>query len=299
VIILFKYSSYDFPRKEDIATYGKEITSFGGYQLIGGLSAMLLYKTDILLVEFFKGSTSTALYQSAITPAEMIWFVPSAIQLAFLQHTASLWSDQNISKINEDLQLGTKYAVLSLTLFGVGLFALADPFLTVYFGPDYVGAATTLRILIFGTFFFGITRVVGPVLQATGWVRYTEFIAVGALIVNILLNVIFIPRYGIVGAGVGTGISYVAVFIGYIIVWNHSQFDLLPLCWVGKLMMSQGIFAVIFLGTVRLSNFSPIVSLVILPPLGLLLFVGINVTTGNIPIQSVKNHLKQKIRHLF
>jgi O-antigen/teichoic acid export membrane protein len=297
-ITLFKYSSYGFPRRKDIATYGKEIVSFGGYQLIGGLSAMLLYRTDILLVEFFKESTSTALYQSAITPAEMIWFVPSAIQLAFLQHTASLWENRNVSEINENLKTGIKYAVLSLTLFGVGLFALADPFLTVYFGPNYVGAATTLQILIIGTFFFGITRVVVPVLQATGWVRYTELVTVGAVIINLLLNVILIPKFGIVGAGIGTGVSYIIIFIGNIIVWKYSQFDLLSPWWVGKLMIIQGIFAVLFLSITTISNFSPIVSLVILPPLGLLLFLGINITMGYIPIQPIKTNLRQVVEYL-
>lgn len=149
-VVLARYSSFGLPRRSAVSAYGRRIASFGGYQLIGGLSAMLLYRTDILLVEFFKRGTFTALYQSAITPAEMIWFVPSAIQLAFLQHTASLWSSGEIGEINENIQTGFKYAVLSLTLFGVGLVVLAEPFLTVYFGSDYVDATTTLQVLIFG-----------------------------------------------------------------------------------------------------------------------------------------------------
>lgn len=299
VIILFKYSSYAFPSREDVTTYGKETASFGGYQLIGGLSAILLYKTDILLVEFFKGSTSTALYQSAIIPAEMIWFVPSVIQLAFLQHTASLWSDRNISEINKNIKNGIKYAVLSLTLFGVGLFALAKPFLTIYFGPDYVRAATTLQILIFGTFFFGVTRVIVPVLQATGWVRYTELITVGALIINILLNLTLIPQYGTIGAGIGTGISYITIFIGNLVVWHFSKFDLLPLLWTGKLIMSQGMFAALFLIITNFINLSPMASLFILPPIGFLLFLSVNITTRYISIQSIKYYLKQITEYLF
>ncbi|ELY87074.1 polysaccharide biosynthesis protein [Natrinema altunense JCM 12890] len=287
LIALMKHSSYRLPKVRDIRKYGRKIASFGGYQLIGGLSAVLLYRADILLVGYFQGSTSTALYQSAIVPAEMIWFLPSAIQLAFLQHTATLWSDGKIDEINENIKIGVKYAVLSLTLFGVGLFGLTDPFLHVYFGPEYASASTTLQVLIFGTFFFGITRVVVPVLQATGWVRHTELITVGALFLNLLLNLILIPRYGIIGAGVGTGISYISIFIGNTAVWKRSPFELVSLIWVCKLVTVQGVFAVLFLTTVSLLNFSPLISLLLFPPVGLLMFLAINMIAGYVPTERV------------
>ncbi|KAA9409952.1 flippase [Haloarcula hispanica] len=297
-IVLTRHSSFGLPRWSDVVKHGRGIASFGGYQLIGGLSAMLLYRTDILLVEFFKGGTFTALYQSAITPAEMIWFVPSAIQLTFLQHTASLWSSGEIEEINENIQTGVKYAFLSLTLFGVGLLVLAEPFLTVYFGPDYVDATMTLQVLIVGTFFFGITRVVVPVFQATGWVRHTELITFGALVLNILMNTLLIPRYGIIGAGIGTGVSYVAIFAGNAVLWAYSPFDFVPLWWTAKLAMTQGVFAIMFLGLVRFIDLSPWLSLLVFPPLGLVLFLGINVTAGYIPTQPARPYLKRVTEYL-
>jgi O-antigen/teichoic acid export membrane protein len=298
LVVLTQYSSYRLPEWGDIAVYGRDIAFFGGYQLIGGLSAMMLYKTDILLVEYFKGATFTALYQSAIMPAEMIWFVPSAIQLAFLQHTASLWSSDKINEINNNIQTGIKYAVLSLTLFGVGLVVLARPFLTAYFGPGYVDASTTLQMLVFGSFFFGITRIVTPVLQATGWVKHTELLTFAVLILNISLNLFLIPRYGIIGAGIGTGISYVFMFVGNVIIWKYSQFNIVPLSWVIKLVVTQLIFSVSFFGIVRFVSFSPWVSLLVFPPVGLVLFLSINISAGYIPTQPAQPYLSQLTEYL-
>ncbi|EMA09190.1 polysaccharide biosynthesis protein [Haloarcula vallismortis ATCC 29715] len=298
MLLLVKYTSYRLSTDIPISEYGGQIASFGGYQLIGGVSATLLYKSDILLVEFFQGSTPTALYQSAIVPAEMIWFVPSAIQLAFLQHTASLWSDGKTDQINQRLQTGIKYAVLSLTLFGAGLFALAGPFLNLYFGPDYAGAKMTLQILIFGTFFLGTTRVVTPVLHATGWVRPSELITVLGLVINLVLNITLIPRYGIIGAGIGTGLSYVAIFVGNVTLWKYSPFDVVPLRWAGKLAMTQGVFATLLFGIVRIIDLSPWISLLVFPPLGLVLFLGINITAGYVPTQPAQPYLKRARKYL-
>lgn len=279
------------PSLDRLRTRGRELAAYGGLQLVGGLSAAFLYRADVLLVEYFKSPTDTALYNSAIVPAELIWFVPSVIQLAFLQHTASLWADDDVEAINEDVRTGFKYGVLSLTLFGVGLFALADPFLRVYFGPEYVRAASTLQLLIVGTFFFGTSRIIAPVLQATGWIRQTQLVTVGALVLNVGLNLVLIPRYGIVGAGVGTAISYVAIFGGNLFFWIRSPFAVAPPRWVGRLLLVQAAFAVPFLGIVAVSDFRPLVSLAVLPIVGFALFVVVNGAAGYVPVSTVVSRL--------
>ncbi|TKX44648.1 oligosaccharide flippase family protein [Halorubrum sp. ARQ200] len=293
IIYLFRYFEFSAPSIENIRRYGREIAAFGGFQLIGGLSAAFLYKVDILLVEYFRTSTATALYNSAIVPAEMIWFVPSVIQMAFLQHTANLWAEDDIEKINEQIRTGVKYSILALTLFGVGLFALAEPFLQVYFGWNYVAAADTLQLLILGTFFFGISRVIVPVFQATGWVRHTELMTVGALLLNVLLNIVLIPRYGIIGAGIGTSISYVMLFVGNVCIWFYTPFEVVPLLWATRLVLAQGVFAAVFLAVVYIVEFSSLVSLLVFPPLGLVLFIGINIIFGYIPLSKILYRISQ------
>ncbi|OYR56278.1 oligosaccharide flippase family protein [Halorubrum halodurans] len=296
ILYILRHFEFSVPSIESIKRHGREVATFGGFQLIGGLSAAFLYKADILLVEYFRTSTATALYNSAIVPAEMIWFIPSVIQLAFLQQTANLWAEDDIEGINDQIRTGIKYSILALTLFGVGLFALAEPFLQVYFGENYVAATSTLRLLILGTFFFGITRVVVPVFQATGWVRHTELMTVGALLLNVLLNVALVPRYGIIGAGIGTSISYVMLFVGNVCIWLSSPFEVVSLRWITPLVLAQGVFAIVFFATVFSVEVSPLISLLVFPPLGFVLFIGINVVFGHIPIQEFRSHVSTVVK---
>lgn len=280
LIVLFPRFSIRFPEFPEFASRGKAIASYGGLQLVGGLSAVLLYKSDILLVEYFRGSTATALYKSAIVPAEMIWFIPSIIQLAFLQYTAGYWADNEVDKINENVKDGIQYAVLSLTLFGVGLLALAEPFLQLYFGREYMAAAPTLQLLIVGTFFFGVSRVTIPVFQAIGWIRATELLTLGVLLLNIVLNVLLIPQYGIFGAGIGTTVSYIAILVGNVVIWRISPVKMVSLKWSLKLLSTQLLFAAVFLSLVNIVELSPLLSLAVFPVVGLFLFLGLNMRAG-------------------
>jgi O-antigen/teichoic acid export membrane protein len=215
----------------------------------------------------------------------MIWFVPSAIQAAFLQDTASNWASGKVNKINSNIKMGIKYSILSLALFGGGLFVLADSFLSVYFGPGYSDSAMALRILLIGTIFMGITRPVNAVLQATGRVRQTEIFSVGVLILNILLNIILIPRLGIVGAGVGTAISYIAMFGGRTLLWKWSDFKLVSLMWGGKIGLAQILFIITFFIVDAILNLRPLITLILLPPIGLFLFICINTGAGYISLE--------------
>ncbi|MBV0925229.1 flippase [Halomicroarcula limicola] len=281
------------PITKELLERGKDIATFGGYQVIGGLGAVLLYKTDILLVEHFKGSSATALYNSAIVPAEMIWFVPAVIQLAFLQHIAGLWADNEVEAINKDIRTGVKYGILSLSLFGIGLFALANPFLSVYFGQGYSEATPVLKILIIGTFFLGTTRVIIPALQATGWIRESQMITIGGLILNIIVNLVLIPKFGILGAATGTAISYIFIFAGNIIIWRQSPIAMVPPYLIAKIIFIQAVFGVVFLSLVSIINLSALFSLLVFPPLGFFLFLIFNIASGVIPIAEIKSQAER------
>lgn len=292
LLLLFYKTSFSIQLGKRTVDFGKHLASYGGFQLVGGLSAVLLYKTDILLVEFFHGQASTALYQSAIVPAEMLWVIPSAIQAAFLQDTAKNWAQNNTKKIEDNIKQGIKYSILSLSLFGVGLFVLAEPFITIYFGPRYSDSVLALRILIVGVFLMGVTRPINPVLQATGWVRRSELVSVAGLILNVICNIIFIPRFGIIGAAMGTTISYTTVFLGNTSLWYLSEFKLVGFAWAGRLALSQAVFFIIFLLIVAAVNLSPLTALIIYPPVGLILFILINLGTGYIEYTTIKRLAK-------
>jgi O-antigen/teichoic acid export membrane protein len=102
------------------------------------------------------------------------------------------------------------------------VFATSLPVLLVYlvlprtvigvtFGQEYVEGALALAVLAVG---FGSHAVVGPntnALTSLGHSRLVMYDSVGAALSNVALNVVLVPRYGIVGAAAATTVSYVLV----------------------------------------------------------------------------------------
>ncbi|HDD24238.1 MAG TPA: flippase [Chloroflexi bacterium] len=88
--------------------------------------------------------------------------------------------------------------------------AFAGPLLAI-FGDDFVAGATGLTILAFSTFFNASTGVCGSVITMTGHSRLTFVNSLIYLGVNVLLDLLFIPRWGVMGAAIAVTLSGVLI----------------------------------------------------------------------------------------
>ena len=93
----------------------------------------------------------------------------------------------------------------------VGLAILAM-FLLGIFGENYDSATTSLRILLVGQLINALCGSVGVYLNMTKKQKVFQFILISALLINIVLNYILIPRYGMNGAAIATSTC--------MILWN-------------------------------------------------------------------------------
>jgi O-antigen/teichoic acid export membrane protein len=287
--------SMSSPQITDCFTrYTRKIARYGGAQAVGGVAAVLLYQTDVLLTNYFRTAAETGLYKAALIPTQFIWIIPSVIQMSLLQNTSGHWANGRTEEITTNVRNGLRYSFLALTLFGVGLYALSEEFLRLYFGAGFEGSVLPLEILIIGSFFLGLNRILAPVLQSTGWIVHSQTVSVVGLFANIVLNVLFIPRYGIVGAAVATSLSYVLIFVGGLLIWRRTEFGYLQRRTVLSLSVTFGAFALVYPPLVDAFVLGDVTSLIVFPVLGGSMFLGICLLTGAIKrseLAIVRSHL--------
>ena len=84
-----------------------------------------------------------------------------------------------------------------------------------FLGSEFINAKYVLLILLIGKLVDSISGSVGVILQMTGHQKVFQNIVFIALILNILLNLLLIPIYGIEGAAISSTCS--------IIFWNISS----------------------------------------------------------------------------
>jgi O-antigen/teichoic acid export membrane protein len=79
------------------------------------------------------------------------------------------------------------------------------------YGQEYIAGATALTLLCIGLAADALTSPLGLVVTMTGRSRTTFFMSLAALVINVSLNALLIPPFGLSGAGTAWAMSLVAL----------------------------------------------------------------------------------------
>ncbi len=188
------------------------------------VASMVMGWMDTLMLGYFLSAAAVGVYNVALPTSRLISAATKSIAVLFVPVASELYARGKEQELNSIYKAVTKW-VLSLALPGFLLMALfSESILMIMFGAEYVGGATALSILAFALF---ISSVLGPanyVLQTYGKTRIVMkgyFIGAG---VNFGLNLLLIPLYGINGAAIATGFSYVLISVLYFLfVWRLAR----------------------------------------------------------------------------
>lgn len=276
---LFRRTAEGFPRTRLLTFNFESVILFGFYTSIRHI--------DIILLHLLVGSTITGYYRAALTLAEFLWFIPRIVQTTLLHSTSELWAGERHEKITNIAGRLTRYTLVFTALLVIGLAALAEPTVTLYYGNEFEPAVTPLIILLPGALGFAIARPILAIGQGKGDLRALIFATAAASLINFVLNLVLIPLFGIVGAAVATSIGYLSMLVFHILTATVIGFN--PLSDLRLPNVATSI--VLTAGPIYLlADFinSAVVSLIVVPPVGFLIYSVMAVSTGAINIEELR-----------
>lgn len=192
--------------------------------LMGGMF-LANANTDILMLGAMVGPEASAVYKAATRGAELILFALTVVNTPLAPLVAKLYAADD----RERLKRGVTKAARLTFVIGVGVAAVlilfGRWFLSI-FGPAFVGGHIALDLLCMGQLAALISGPAGIILMMTGHEREMAISAVGTAVLNVVLNALLIPVWGIEGAATATAIStaiWACLLIG--MVWSFLRID--------------------------------------------------------------------------
>ena len=255
--------SDDFPRRKLLA--------FNSLSIVLILLTASLYHVDILFLRLITGDQATGYYRGALVIAEFLWFVPNALQMVLLHSTSKLWSEDQSEQITQLASQTTRYNLSLVLLLAIGLAALAGDFLPIYFGPEFEASVRPLLLLLPGTIGFALARPIFAIGQGKGDLRILILATGTVAAVNVVLNALLIPTYGLIGAATATSVGYGLMAVLHIIAARRIGFDPVQDLRLARMGLVAVIAGVVILGAAALID-SSILSLIIVPPLGFIVY---------------------------
>jgi O-antigen/teichoic acid export membrane protein len=183
-----------------------------GMLLVGSMY-VVHNQTDTLMLGMLSGAEAVGLYTAANRGAAVLGFVIMAVAATFSPVFAGLHATGDRPALQRAVHQSCRWSVLLVLPGGLVLALAAVPFLRL-FGADFVSASLTLQVLTLGHM---ITATFGPVailLIMAGHERITGLTVGLTAIMNVALNALLIPRFGIAGAALATSASALAWNLG-------------------------------------------------------------------------------------
>lgn len=188
------------------------------FGLLAGVSSglsYLNYRADAFLVEHFKGTASVGIYSVAVYVGEGVWQFSGSLALATYARVGAAERDEAIA-------LTTRVMRHTLVILGgvcVVLFVLADV-LVGFLDPAYAPASTALRILLPGVMLYGLAASFSGFYTYQRGKPWAAAVVSGVgLAIDLSLDVVLVPAYGVNGAALASAIAYTVAILGALVVF--------------------------------------------------------------------------------
>jgi PST family polysaccharide transporter len=186
------------------------------------LVIMAYMRIDQLLLGQFLGSEKLGIYMAAVRLTEIWYVLPVALAAATFPHLVEARLQGGEAFSDAVYALYKTLGRLAL-LFSVGLALFSGPLINFLYGSDYAESAVVLQVYAWATIpvFLGTASERYLIVSGHTGIALTRTLL--GFVVNISLNFILIPRFGVVGAAWATAAAYfVSVFS--LIAWPaHRQ----------------------------------------------------------------------------
>jgi O-antigen/teichoic acid export membrane protein len=197
----------------------KKLWSYGKLLYLSIIINYFHFYLDILLISLFLPSAEVAYYKLGVGLLERIWLVPKSLSTLLFPAVAS-----TSGSAGEYLAARVCRNTVSILLMCISILMIfADPLITLLYGVDFLPAVLPMRILGLGIVFMGISRILFTYFNGKGRTEINVYAPLLSMILNFVLNIILIPRYGIAGAAFASLISYILMAMVLLVLFVHMS----------------------------------------------------------------------------
>jgi O-antigen/teichoic acid export membrane protein len=189
--------------RPDLPLLGKSF-SYGLRAQPGVLMSFFNQRLDVFIINYFLTPADVGLYVIGVSVAELLWNLPNAVGLTLFPQIAS-------SDVEEGKHFTCKVSrnLLFLMLLVAALLALVGrPLILSFFGRQFLPSLVPFWILLPGVILLGMAKVMSSNFHGRGKPQYGTYITIVSVTLTVALDLLLIPRMGIVGAALASTIAY-------------------------------------------------------------------------------------------
>lgn len=206
--------------------------------------------TDSFFIGYFKTAVDVGLYNAAIPIALLLTFSSDLFMQMFVPLINKEYSKNNTEVVKQLSQQVGKWIFFTNLPILILLFLFPGEFLNLLFGKEFVVGADALRVLTIGVMFLSISGVPTRVLGMLGKSKKVLFDILVTALINLVLNIMLIPKYGIYGAAASTSFSFIILSV-IVTLQAYKEIKVMPIRRKNLNILAAAIVSLVLLLVVK------------------------------------------------
>jgi len=252
-----------------IPSLGKGLLLFSLPLMFNGILGFIMNWTDTLMLGYYLTSEVVGVYNAAAPLARILQIFLTSLGFLYVPIASQLYVQGKIHEIDRVYKILTKWMFLLTFPMFSAMFLFPQAAISFFFGSRYIGASVALQILTLSFLSRVLLGLNGVTLTVVGKPTINLIGNSFAAILNISLNAVLIPYYGLNGAAFATFVSYFFANV-FRSVWLYKKSRIHPFGWsyIKLLIISFVSLGLIRMFSVRFQNMWYVI-------LGLAMFLGV------------------------
>ncbi len=185
------------------------------------LLAMIYLRIDQVMLHKMVSDSELGQYVAAVKVSELFETLPAALMLAVAPIFAVSAADPE--RFRNYVDRTFRYLMILAAALCVVIAVGAAPIVRILFGRQFLPAAPLLAVLIWSEIAVFFSAVVVTVLVSRNQQRLLPIPTLAGAAVNVVLNLMLIPRYGATGAAYATLVSYSVAWILVLFLFKQTR----------------------------------------------------------------------------
>jgi O-antigen/teichoic acid export membrane protein len=197
----------------------RPILTYGSALLVVDGAFVLFDRADIIIIGALIGSTAAGIFEGAARILTFLFYPGIAVGAGYGPRLAI---GRRTERDVADFMGALRYCILLYILLSVPTVIWADPIVNLFLGPGFAESAEVLRVVGATLVLAGIAPVLAGAANFLGAARRRIPIAIAALLVNTVIDLLLVPSLGVVAGGIGTGVAMIVYTGGHLLICRQE-----------------------------------------------------------------------------
>ena len=184
-----------------------EIFHYGKYTALVGLGALAYQNFDVMMIGYLRSIEDVGVYRLGRIAANLVVIVTQGILLTLMPQISTLHEEGRHTQIKAVYDRHVRLLLQVFIPFFLLSLAFAGPLFDWYFAGKYRGAEIIFSIFAFTGIIKAFENPQGALLAGVGLIHLDSVQMWASVAVNIILNLLLIPRWGFIGAALATNVT--------------------------------------------------------------------------------------------